>query len=46
MCLTVLFSHNQADTCVTTTFDRSLAYPVTLLLSFPRDTFSLLARAI
>jgi hypothetical protein len=42
----VLCSHNKADTYATNTFDRSLAHPVTLLLSFPRYTFSLLARAI
>jgi hypothetical protein len=43
---TVLFSHDQADTCATNTFDRSLAQPVAQMLSFPRYTFSLLARAI
>ena len=43
---TVLSSHDQADTCVTSTFDRSLAYPVTVMLSFLCYTFSLLVRAI
>ena len=42
----VLSSHDQADTRATTTFDRSLVYPITLLLSFPRYTFPRLARAI
>jgi hypothetical protein len=46
MCLTVLFNHDKADTCATSTFDRSLAHPITLLLSFPCYAFSLLARAI
>ncbi len=36
----------QSGYCATATFDRSLAHPVTLMLSFPRYTFSLLARAI
>jgi hypothetical protein len=42
----ILSSHCEADTCATTTFERSLAHPVTLLLSFPRYTFSLLGHAI
>ncbi len=36
----------QSGTCATSTFDRLLAHPVPVMLSFPCDTFSLLARAI
>lgn len=36
----------KADTCATTTVDRSLAHPIPVMLSFLRYTFSLLARAI
>jgi len=42
----ILSSHCEAHTCATTIPDRSLAEPVAQMLSFPRYTFSLLARAI
>ncbi|MEZ4672297.1 MAG: hypothetical protein R3E39_30695 [Anaerolineae bacterium] len=45
-CLTVLSSHDKADTSATTTFDCSLAHPIPVMLSFPCYAFSLLARAI
>jgi len=42
----VLFSHDKADTCATTTFDHLLAHPIPVMLSFLCYAFSLLVRAI